>query len=535
MRAFNLFAYLSRSDVTWNPSVVSVCKDSLYCPTTEEYILPVIHGNDRVEWFVQLSDEIQLGRRGPRHRRAAGPVIMKAGDVAAMPADIRHQGYSPKRSMLLVWENGSPELPELIARAARCRRRTRSTSEPDACRCSDWRSSHADKLFIGGEFVDARRRRARIEVLEPARLLDARRGRRGPRRPTSTGRSPRPSAAFPAWSRTAAAERGRLLLKLADAIEANAEELARLESTRHRPPDARLAAGSTCRAPPPASATSAAWPTSSQGDVIPVEPGFLNYVHARAGRRGRPDRAVELPADVHQLEDGPGAGRRQHRRDEAGRDHAAVDAAHRRADGRGRLPAGRRQHRARATATPPAQRLAEHPDVAQDRLHRLDRDRPPDRARPRPATSSGAARARRQGRQHRVRRRRPRRRGQRLGLRHLPQPGPGLHRRLAADPARDDRRRVPRPLPRAGPLDPARQPARPGDRDGPADLAAAPRPRAGVRQGRASTRAARSSPAARRPTTPTLAKGCYVEPTVVRAQTRRPRVARRRCSARSSP
>ena len=42
------------SDVTWNPSVVSVCKASLYCPTTEEYILPVIHGNDRVEWFVQL-------------------------------------------------------------------------------------------------------------------------------------------------------------------------------------------------------------------------------------------------------------------------------------------------------------------------------------------------------------------------------------------------------------------------------------------------------------------------------------------------
>ncbi|MFZ4734061.1 MAG: hypothetical protein ACOYK7_16105, partial [Pirellulales bacterium] len=40
--AFNLFAYLSRSDVTWNPSVVSACKDSLFCPTTEEYILPII-------------------------------------------------------------------------------------------------------------------------------------------------------------------------------------------------------------------------------------------------------------------------------------------------------------------------------------------------------------------------------------------------------------------------------------------------------------------------------------------------------------
>jgi hypothetical protein len=35
---------------------------------------------------------------------------MKAGDMAAMPADCRHQGFSPKRSMLLVWENGSPQV-----------------------------------------------------------------------------------------------------------------------------------------------------------------------------------------------------------------------------------------------------------------------------------------------------------------------------------------------------------------------------------------------------------------------------------------
>ncbi|MEP9399068.1 aldehyde dehydrogenase family protein [Mesorhizobium sp. KR2-14] len=49
--AYNLFAYLSRSDVTWNPSVCSVVKDSLFCPTSEEYILPVEHGNDRCEWF----------------------------------------------------------------------------------------------------------------------------------------------------------------------------------------------------------------------------------------------------------------------------------------------------------------------------------------------------------------------------------------------------------------------------------------------------------------------------------------------------
>jgi hypothetical protein len=113
--AYNLYAYISRSDVTWNPSVVSACKESLYCPTSEEFILPVIHGNDRVEWFVQLSDEIQwdVEDRDTGAKRAR--VICKAGDVAAMPADIRHQGYSPKRSMLLVWENASNRIPEMIA------------------------------------------------------------------------------------------------------------------------------------------------------------------------------------------------------------------------------------------------------------------------------------------------------------------------------------------------------------------------------------------------------------------------------------
>ncbi len=115
VNAFNLFAYLSRSPVTWNPSIVSVCKNSLYCPTTEEYILPVIHGNDRVEWFVQLSDEIYWSVEDRDTGAMRAKVTMKPGDVAAMPADIRHQGYSPKRAMLLVWENASPELPALIA------------------------------------------------------------------------------------------------------------------------------------------------------------------------------------------------------------------------------------------------------------------------------------------------------------------------------------------------------------------------------------------------------------------------------------
>jgi hypothetical protein len=113
VHAFSLFAYLSRSDVTWNPSVSSVLERSLCCPTTEEYILPIKHGNDRVEWFIQMSDELEWEIEDKNTGSPRAKIIMKAGDVAAMPADIRHQGYSKKRSMLLVWENATPGLPEL--------------------------------------------------------------------------------------------------------------------------------------------------------------------------------------------------------------------------------------------------------------------------------------------------------------------------------------------------------------------------------------------------------------------------------------
>lgn len=116
VHAFNFFGYLSRSDVTWNPSVTAVVKDSLLCPTTEEFMLPIIHGNDRVEWFVQLSDEIHWDVQDRDSGAPRARLVMKAGDVAAMPADIRHQGYSPKRSMLLVWENADATLPELYAK-----------------------------------------------------------------------------------------------------------------------------------------------------------------------------------------------------------------------------------------------------------------------------------------------------------------------------------------------------------------------------------------------------------------------------------
>ena len=72
-----------------------------------------------------------------------------------------------------------------------------------------------------------------------------------------------------------------------------------------------------------------------------------------AARRRRPDHPVELPAADAGLEDRPRAGLRQHRRAQAGRDHAADRAAVRRD-----LPAGRPAARASSTSSPAPARPA---------------------------------------------------------------------------------------------------------------------------------------------------------------------------------
>ena len=82
--------------------------------------------------------------------------------------------------------------------------------------------------------------------------------------------------ALPKWSRMAAMDRGRILLKLADLIESNSEELARLESldTGHPLRDSRLL-------DVPRTAVTYRYfggmADKFQGEQIPVEAGFLNY------------------------------------------------------------------------------------------------------------------------------------------------------------------------------------------------------------------------------------------------------------------
>jgi acyl-CoA reductase-like NAD-dependent aldehyde dehydrogenase len=131
------------------------------------------------------------------------------------------------------------------------------------------------KLLIGGEFVDAADG-ATMDVINPfdgsvlARVAEA-------KAPDVDRAVVAAEKAFPAWKATMAAQRGRLLGKLADAIESHADELAELESrdTGHPIRD-------TKNLDVPRTAATfryfAGMADKYQGSVVPVDAGFLNYV-----------------------------------------------------------------------------------------------------------------------------------------------------------------------------------------------------------------------------------------------------------------
>jgi acyl-CoA reductase-like NAD-dependent aldehyde dehydrogenase len=86
--------------------------------------------------------------------------------------------------------------------------------------------------------------------------------------------------AFPAWAAMGAAQRGRLLLKLADKIEECAQELAQLESldTGHPIRDSR---GLDVPRTAACFRYFGGMADKVEGSVIPVDPGFLNYVQRK--------------------------------------------------------------------------------------------------------------------------------------------------------------------------------------------------------------------------------------------------------------
>lgn len=131
------------------------------------------------------------------------------------------------------------------------------------------------ELFINGKFVPAQKG-GTIDVLNPANgtLITKIAAAEAEDVDIAVAAAKK---AFPAWAATPAAERGRLLLKLADLIEEHAEELAQLESldTGHPIRDSR-------RLDVPRTAACFRYfggmADKIQGSVIPVEQGFLNYV-----------------------------------------------------------------------------------------------------------------------------------------------------------------------------------------------------------------------------------------------------------------
>jgi acyl-CoA reductase-like NAD-dependent aldehyde dehydrogenase len=83
-----------------------------------------------------------------------------------------------------------------------------------------------ERMLIGGKWVDSASGE-KLEVEDPAHRRPIAVVPRG--RAEDVARAVKAAAeAFPAWSRTVPRERGRLLVRIADALEARVEELARM-------------------------------------------------------------------------------------------------------------------------------------------------------------------------------------------------------------------------------------------------------------------------------------------------------------------
>ena len=310
-------------------------------------------------------------------------------------------------------------------------------------------------------------------------------------------------AAFPGWKRRTGAARAKLLMKLAQLVEAERRQARRAGVDQRRQADPRLQGdrrGHRHRC---------AGILRRHGDQDPGrhDPGarpLHQHDAARAARRRRRNHPVELSAAAGGVEDRAGDRGRQHRGAQARRAGLPVGHVSRQAVPGSRHSARRRQHRAglRRGRRP---RAGAAPHGRQGDVHRRDRDRQAHRGRSRRHAQAGRARARRQERRHGVRGCADRPGGADRRDVDLQQPGPGLHRRLAPVPAREGPRQGAGKGDRGRQEGEARRPDGPGHHHGPADLRQAEGARARLhreRQGatpRSST-AARSRRAWRRAT-----------------------------------
>ena len=376
----------------------------------------------------------------------------------------------------------------------------------------------ADRRGVG------RRRRRRLRRREP--------GHRGGRRHRARGvgragarRRPRRAGGVPGLvADDARGARRAAPATTADAIKARFDDLLPLviaETGLHR--DGRQADAGAARRGRASSPTRG---SRSSRTVIPLPPqempatalapgGLMGAIARRAaGRRRRVHHAVQLPDREHGRQARARARDGQHRRRAAGvaepaRGHRARAASCTRSASR---PASSTSSPARRPATGEA--LVETPRHRHGVVHRFDRRRHAHRRGRRPHDEAPAARARRQGRGARVRRRRREDRGpdDRLGV-DVPL-RPDLHR---ADPGDRPARRL-RPGRRGPGQDgervEGRRPVRARHGRRPGHHRRAPRPRRGLHRRPAATKAARSSPAASGPRSPT--RGFYVAPTLHR-------------------
>ena len=178
-----------------------------------------------------------------------------------------------------------------------------------------------------------------VQDRQPGHRGGARRGRRGRRRRRRPRRQGRPPGATSrSGAGCPAAERAKYLFRIARHHPGALPRARRAGVARQRQADQ----GVPRRRRP-----------AGRGALLLLRglgrQARLRRLRARpaAARRRRPGHPVELPAADAGVEDRAGAGLRQHRRAQAGRDHPADRAAVRRDLPAGRPAAGRRQHRHR--------------------------------------------------------------------------------------------------------------------------------------------------------------------------------------------